>query len=556
MASPWRKRKPPVPSLACHVDTAARCRYESAAAKEGDRMAGWNDGYVTDVPYTASFFRECTPGWLALATLLVGHRPPDLTRRLRFVELGCGFGFTATTVAASLPSAEVWACDFNPAHVEGARRLAADAGLTNIDFAENSFAEIAADSSLGPAEVDIIVLHGIYSWISAENRAHIVSFIRQRLVPGGLVYISYNVTTGWASMLPVRELMRLVAASGTGRTDLIVPDTVAYLDRLKESGSMFFANNPTVETRLAGLKGHDPRYIAHEYLNADWHPMMFAEVAGEMADAKCAFIGSASITDNMPSTSVPAGMFPLLTEARDIVLRETLRDFGSGQGFRRDLFRRGTGQLSGPEHLAMLDAITLVSLGKPIEAEITFASTVGTITGKDEIYRPLIEFVAQGPATIAEIRALPIFAAMPVAEPINAVALIVAGGYAHPALPNPAGAAPSRRLNRALARANEIGGEATQLVSPVLGSSISSNLIETLILGALDEAQAGGQGAPDDAALIAHVRQLLSRTGRNLQHNHATITDPVEIDRTIAQTVDAARQRIAGILTELGVADP
>ena len=179
-------------------------------------MVGWNDGYVTDVAYTASFFRECTPPWLAFTALLVGHRPPPVEGRLRFVELGCGFGFTATTVAATLPEAEVWACDFNPSHIEGARRLATEAGLTNVTFAENSFAEIAADPSIGPPQADIIVLHGIYSWISAENRRHIASFIRQRLVPGGLVYISYNVTTGWASMLPVRELMRLVAANSSG----------------------------------------------------------------------------------------------------------------------------------------------------------------------------------------------------------------------------------------------------------------------------------------------------------------------------------------------------
>ena len=513
---------------------------------------GWHDGYVTDTAYTASFFREFTPAWLAFVALLVGQRPPDLGGRLRIAELGCGFGFTATAIAASMPNAEVWACDFNPVHVEGARRLAQDAGLANIEFSEASFAELAADAKLGPAQADIIVLHGVYSWISAENRRHVVSFIRQRLVAGGLVYVSYNTATGWASMLPVRELMRQLADTAAGRTDQVVPGMVAYLDRLAASGAVFFAANPTVETRLAGLKSHEARYVAHEYLNADWHPLMFAEVADEMAEAKCEFIASAAITDNMPSTSVPAGLFGLLAEARDVRLRETLRDFGSGQGFRRDLFRRGSGPLPGPEHLAMLNEIVLVGLGRSSEPEITFNSVLGSITGKPEIYRPVLERLAAGPATMREIRAMPVFANLPPAEPVNAVALLVAGGYAHPALPDAeAGIAPTRQLNDAIARTNARGGEIVQLVSPRLGTAVATSLIETLVLAALNEA---GQ-APDDRALIEHVRDLLAATGRKLQHEGAAVTDPAAIETTIAQAVAAARQRISGVLGELGLAE-
>ncbi len=513
---------------------------------------GWHDGYVTDTAYTASFFREFTPSWLAFVALLIGQRPPDLTGRLRIAELGCGFGFTATTIAATMPNAEVWACDFNPVHVEGARRLARDAGLTNIEFSEASFAELAADASLGPTQADIIVLHGVYSWISAENRGHVISFIRSRLVAGGLVYVSYNVTTGWASMLPVRELMRQVAVAGVGRTDQVVPEMVAYLDRLAASGAVFFAANPTVETRLTGLKSHDARYVAHEYLNADWHPLMFAEVADEMAEAKCEFVGSAAITDNMPGTSVPAGLFGLLHEARDVRLRETLRDFGSGQGFRRDLFRRGTGPMSGPEHLAMLDDVGLVGLGRSAEAEVTFNSVLGSITGKPEIYRPVLERLAAGPATVREIRAMPVFANLPAAEPVNAVALLVAGGYAHPVLPGTqAGVTQARSLNNAIARNNARGGEIVQLVSPRLGSAIAAGLVETLILAALNEASE----APDDRALLEHIRDLLAATGRKLQHEGAAVTDPAGIENTIAKAVAAARQRIAGVLGELGLAE-
>ena len=106
-------------------------------------MASWDDGYVTDVVYTSNFYRETTPNWLATAALLLGHRPPDLTKPFRYADLGCAHGFTAIAVAATCPQAEVWGFDFNPAHIESARHLAAEAGLTNVHFVETSFGDLA-----------------------------------------------------------------------------------------------------------------------------------------------------------------------------------------------------------------------------------------------------------------------------------------------------------------------------------------------------------------------------------------------------------------------------
>jgi len=70
-------------------------------------MSDWNSGYVTDTVYTNQFYRETTPSWLATAALLLGHRPPDLSRPFRYLDLGCAHGFSAITVAATCPQAEV-----------------------------------------------------------------------------------------------------------------------------------------------------------------------------------------------------------------------------------------------------------------------------------------------------------------------------------------------------------------------------------------------------------------------------------------------------------------
>ena len=53
---------------------------------------------------------------------------------------------------------------------------------------------------------------------------------------------------------------------------------------------------------------------------------MFADVAGEMLEAKCRFIGSATLAENIDTVAVPANVAPIMAETRDPYLRETLRD--------------------------------------------------------------------------------------------------------------------------------------------------------------------------------------------------------------------------------------
>ena len=304
-------------------------------------MAKWDEGYVTDVAYTSNFYREITPAWLAATSLLLGHRSPDLDKPFSYADLGCGNGFTTLVIAATSPHADVWGFDFNPAHVEFATRLAERAGLTNVRFVESSFAGLhTARDGVWP-DFDFMVSHGVLSWISPENRQHLIGAVTKRLKPGGLVYLSYNVTTGWSAMVPVRRVMRMLARASPERTDIAVPGVLDFVDRLKGAGALFFQAHPNLESRLAEIRKQDARYIAHEYLNEDWNPLMFADVAGEMLEAKCRYIGSATLPENIDAVSVSANVAPLLAETRDPVLRETLRDIGCAQSFRRDLYRKG-----------------------------------------------------------------------------------------------------------------------------------------------------------------------------------------------------------------------
>ncbi len=512
-------------------------------------MASWDHGYVTDVVYTTNFYRETTPCWLATAALLLGHRPPDLTRPFRYVDLGCAHGFTALAVAATCPQAEVWGFDFNPAHVESARHLAQQAGLTNVRFEEASFEDLAARATAVLPEFDFMVTHGVLSWISPENQKALMSVIGQRLRPGGLAYVSYNVTTGWAGMVPLRALMRMVTAQNPDRTDLAVPAVLDYLDKMKAAGANFFAAYPGLENRLREVRNQDARYIAHEFLNQDWHPMMFADVSAGMREMKCNYIGSATLSENIDAVSVPTGMAQLLAETRDQSLRETLRDFGASQGFRRDIYRRGVSVMPAAEHQGMLLDLTIAWTGLTAGENVTITTPMGQLTGRPELYRPLLAMLEAGPVAVRDAFAREPFAGRSLLELLQAVTLLIAGGYAHPVLPASAeGKAGAARLNAALGRINSHGGDMPRIVLPLTGAAMNVDLIETLAVGEMVE------GRPSDLESLTNAVQLaLTRSGRSVQRDGKVVADWQEA-RTIVQSALATiLERRVPLLHSLGV---
>lgn len=65
-------------------------------------------------------------------TSVLLHKAPAPTVDGDYLDLGCGYGPIALTLAARRPQARVWAVDVNERAVELVRRNAAAAGLTNV----------------------------------------------------------------------------------------------------------------------------------------------------------------------------------------------------------------------------------------------------------------------------------------------------------------------------------------------------------------------------------------------------------------------------------------
>jgi SAM-dependent methyltransferase len=460
-------------------------------------MTDWTCGYVADVNYSFGYYTELNPLRARMVLLNAGLAPP---RSGVACELGFGQGVSANIHAAASDTLW-WGTDFNPSHAAGAQQLAAASGAPAQLF-DAAFADFCQRPDL--PDFDSIGVHGVWSWISDDNRAVIVDFLRRKLKPGGLAYVSYNSLPGHAPMVPLRHLLmrhsEVMGAPGLG----LVPRIDAALEFAKgllAQGPAFAAALPVLAARLERIVGEDRHYLAHEYFNRDWRPMHFDEMAALLAGAKLSFAGSAHYLDHIPLLNLTEAQHGFLNEIPDPAFRETVHDLIVNQQFRRDYFVKGPLRLSSLDRFETAMAERFVLTTKRDKVVLTAAGSAGEKTLRDDIYVPILDALADGqPKSFGELLETFGQGAGGFVQIFEALMVLIGKGDLAPAQPEVAvmAAKPgSDRLNRALldrARSDQSIGV---LASPVTGGGIPVGRFQQLFL--LARAQ-GAKSPPEWAA--------------------------------------------------------
>jgi SAM-dependent methyltransferase len=473
-------------------------------------MADWGSGYVTDKAYVHDFCRVQTPPMLALAALSGGVQAPGgAGEALAYCDLGCGQGYTANLIAAANPATRVLGVDFNPSHIANARALANAAGLSNVDFREASFEDIAADPTT--PQFDVMAMHGVFSWISAQNRRALVALIGRRLKPGGLLYISYDCMPGWAAVAPLR---RIIARHFAPRPGMASPTAleraIAYSDSLRTAEARFHRLFPHVDAQMERLKKMPRAYLAHELLTRDWEAFSFGDVAGELAEAKLVYVGSAHLTDGVDRVNFNEAQQALVASLDDAILQEETRDMLLGRQFRRDVFAKGVTATS-QAHLRARWLDTRFALTSPErDFDMTFETPVGKLQLRTDVHGPLIDLLHKGPITVREALERSPQPATNWGSISDVIKILVGRGDLQPALPaegDATRAASVRAFNGAvLARAMD-SSEFGYLASPVTGGGVRVDRLTQLYLFAQL------RGLADPAEMLAKLALGASAPG-------------------------------------------
>lgn len=509
-------------------------------------MTSWTSGYVADLGYTHGFYRELTPELIRFVALAKGTQAPS-GNHLTYCELGCGQGFSANLLAAANPHIQVFATDFNPAQIAGARALASEAETPNVHFFDHAFAEVADEPSL-PAQFDVIALHGIYSWISPENRRHIVEFVRRKLRVGGLLYISYNTLPGWAAAMPLRRLMVDHAGLANGPIAPRIEAAIKFVETLQATNPAFLAQNPTVVPRFDKLKGMSRNYLAHEYFNRDWTPFYFADVAAELGEAKLTYVGSAHLLDHIDGINLSDEQQKLLAESPDPVRREGLRDFMVNQQFRRDVFVKGALPhtiISSRE--AWLDTRFALSTARS-EVPLKVTGARGEANLQSETYEPLLDAIAGGSKTLRQLLSDQKIADLGWGKLMQAISVLVGSGHLQPSLPAKDEGKRRERtkaFNNAVCERAKASADLAFLASPVTGGGIQVNRFQQLFLLARIEKQS-------DPAMF--MWNILNAQGQRLVKDGAAIESPEENIGELRARLSEFEEKRLPVLQQLGIA--
>lgn len=485
-------------------------------------MQEWSAGYVADIGYTYGYYPELNPLRARLALLHRGILPPQVSHAC---ELGFGQGVSVNLHAAA-GTVEWHGTDFNPAQAGFARSLSEASGV-NAVLADDAFADFAARSDL--PDFDFICLHGIWSWVSDANRATIVDFIRRKLRPGGLVYVTYNTLPGWAPFMPMRHLLtrhaEVFGSEGEGISQRI-KDSVAFVESLIATQPLYTRINSAAAARIGKMEGQSLNYLAHEYFNRDWQPMHFADMATHLAAAKLQFAASGNYLDHVDPLNLSSEQQEFLRGIPDPLFRESVFDYMINQQFRRDYWIKGVRRLAPLEQAERLRAERVILVSDPNCIELKVRTPRGDASLQEAVYRPLLALLADyQPRSLGEIEQA--LASRDLIFPQLLQAVMVLAGSAHLMAAQDAGAIEkakphTERLNQYLCQQARWNFDVDYLASPVTGGGYYVGRSQQLFL------LARAEGLVDPADWARYAWRLISAQAQKLVKDGRTLETPEE----------------------------
>ncbi len=500
-------------------------------------MSDWTSGYVADIGYTYGYYNELNPNRATLAILNAGYMPPASGVHC---ELGYGQGLSVNVHAAA--SGSTWyGTDFNPSQAAFAQSLTAASGA-DAHLTDEAFANFCNRGDL--PEFDSIGLHGIWSWISDENRAVIVDFIQRKLKVGGALYISYNTLPGWATFAPIRQLMTehaaVMGSAGKGVVNR-VDGALEFAQKLLYTRPKFAIANPSVVERLKKVSEQNRHYLAHEYFNKDWHPMHFATMSEWLSPAKVSFVCSAHYLDHVDAVNLTTEQQAFLKEIPDATFKESVRDFMTNQQFRRDYWIKGSRKLTAIEQAAQIKQHRLVLTSARGDISLKIAGALGEANLSEDIYGPVLDLMSDHKIRTVEEIALEL-TTIPYLKLAQSIIVLTGAGHVASVQTDDriSTAAPmAHKLNNVLINKAQFANEINYLASPVTGGAIEVNRVQQLFLLAIYK----GKKQPHDWAQSAWAL-FASQNQRLLKDGNAIETEEGNLEELTRQAQEFANKKL------------
>jgi SAM-dependent methyltransferase len=279
---------------------------------------------------------------------------------LSILEVGCATGGNLIPIARCFPNAKCIGIDPFVAQIEVANAKIQKIGIKNIEL--YSIGIEALDEALPNIRFDLIICHGILSWIPKDPRDHLFEYCSAFLKDQGLLYVSYNLYPAWHLKKPARDLMRFHVAQIQKREPItqaiadqyqkqthqnlsvealerrrmpidsrMILKTFSHQNALKDGLSL----KSSYQKVLDDVSGFPDYYLMHEYLLDDNQPYYFHEIIEKAKSNKLQYLADASINTHFAFLTLDAQILQYLDR-----ICETAEDFFQYTDFLFTLYLR------------------------------------------------------------------------------------------------------------------------------------------------------------------------------------------------------------------------
>lgn len=315
------------------------------------------------LPYEDLAFFHTHPANLAAVAMLCGLRAPPI-ERCSVLELGCGAGFNLIAMSASLPGARLVGIDFSRRQMEAGRALAARAGTANVELRVGDVA--ALDDSLG--RFDYVIAHGLLSWVPAGVREAIFRACSRHLQPDGIAYLSYNTYPGWHLRSVLLDALRFHAGSEGTPLERVHRARAALARMTGDLPEADAAYARFLLSEIESLREDADAYVFHEFLEADNHPLHFAEFSAQAAASGLRYVAEARYGT---SAAAQRGDMRRKLDAvsPDPLRQEQYHDLLRNRYFRQSLLCHADRMLVARPPQDALDGLTIIGQVERLPAE-------------------------------------------------------------------------------------------------------------------------------------------------------------------------------------------
>lgn len=281
------------------------------------------------------------PDRLATVGALFGLRCAPV-RHCRVLELGCGDGSNMVPMAWSNPESEFLGVDLAARPIAAGQQMIAELGLKNTRLTQDSILNLRP----GWQEFDYIIAHGLYSWVPAEVRQHLLALCRGCLAPTGMAFVSYAAYPGCHLRNMIREMM-LFHVRGFDTPEERIPQATALLRFLADAQEVPDEYRRCLKVELDRVLEHDPGHLYHDDLAAVNQPFYFTQFMAEASRHSLQYVGEADFFEMSDHVFTPSVRQMLEELSKNRILREQYLDFLKCRRFRQTLLCRGAAQLAG-----------------------------------------------------------------------------------------------------------------------------------------------------------------------------------------------------------------